>query len=262
MNEVQVFNNPIFGKLPIIEINGKEYFGATDAAKSLSFANQRDAIKTYVDEDGVVVHDVIDNLGRKQSKKFVTEAGLYALIFGAARQGNNKKIKALAKQFQKWVFEEVLPSIRKTGGYQVQPQFNVPQTLPEALRLSADLAEQNAEMKPKAIFADAVTSSKTSILVGDLAKLLKQNGIDMGGRRLFEWLRNKGYLIRRNGADYNSPTQRSMEQGLFEIKESSHINGDGVNVIKKTPKVTGKGQQYFINKFLGADQTELDMEVM
>lgn len=120
MNEVQVFNNPIFGKLPIIEINGKEYFGATDAAKSLSFSNQRDAIKTHVDEDGVVVHDVIDNLGRKQSKKFVTEAGLYALIFGAARQGNNKKIKELAKQFQKWVFEEVLPSIRKTGGYQMK----------------------------------------------------------------------------------------------------------------------------------------------
>lgn len=134
------------------------------------------------------------------------------------------------------------------------------------LRASQLVIEQKdhliEEMKPKAIFADAVTSSKTSILVGDLAKLLKQNGVDMGGRRLFEWLRNKGYLIRRNGADYNSPTQRSMEQGLFEIKESSHINGDGVNVIKKTPKVTGKGQQYFINKFLGSDQIKLDMEAM
>ncbi|MFL2068260.1 phage antirepressor KilAC domain-containing protein [Leuconostoc mesenteroides] len=109
-----------------------------------------------------------------------------------------------------------------------------------------------AEMKPKALFADAVSASQTSILVGELAKLLKQNGIDTGANRLFTWLRENGYLIRRKGTDYNMPTQKSMEMGLFEIKEHNHINSNGVNVTTKTPKVTGKGQQYFINKFLQA----------
>lgn len=106
------------------------------------------------------------------------------------------------------------------------------------------------EQKPKVVFADAVSASKTSILVGELAKILKQNGIDVGGVRLFTWLRDNGYLIKRKGNEWNMPTQRSMEQGLFEIKESTHLNGDGINVTIKTPKVTGKGQQYFINKFL------------
>lgn len=150
MSEVQIFNNPIFGKLPIIEINGKDYFGASDAAKSLSFANPRDAINTYVDEDGVVVHDVIDNLGRKQAKKFVSEAGLYALIFGAARQGNNAEIKALAKQFQKWVFEEVLPSIRKTGGYQMkQPEYRLPSSFSEMTMVTQNLVGEQAERVKK-----------------------------------------------------------------------------------------------------------------
>lgn len=115
---------------------------------------------------------------------------------------------------------------------------------------NAQLKIANSEMKPKALFADAVSASHTSILVGDLAKMIKQNGVDMGARRLFSWLREHHYLISRKGADYNSPTQYSMERGLFEIKESTHINSDGVTVTTKTPKVTGKGQQYFINKFL------------
>ncbi|WP_273711993.1 phage antirepressor KilAC domain-containing protein, partial [Leuconostoc mesenteroides] len=122
------------------------------------------------------------------------------------------------------------------------------------LKASQLLLEQKdqiiAEMKPKALFADAVSASQTSILVGELAKLLKQNGIDTGANRLFTWLRENGYLIRRKGTDYNMPTQKSMEMGLFEIKEHNHINSNGVNVTTKTPKVTGKGQQYFINKFL------------
>ncbi|QAT27236.1 oxidoreductase [Leuconostoc mesenteroides] len=122
------------------------------------------------------------------------------------------------------------------------------------LKASQQLLEHKdkiiAEMKPKALFADAVSASQTSILVGELAKLLKQNGIDTGANRLFTWLRENGYLIRRKGTDYNMPTQKSMEMGLFEIKEHNHINSNGVNVTTKTPKVTGKGQQYFINKFL------------
>ncbi|MCT8386079.1 phage antirepressor KilAC domain-containing protein [Leuconostoc mesenteroides] len=124
------------------------------------------------------------------------------------------------------------------------------------LKASQQLLEHKdkiiAEMKPKALFADAVSASQTSILVGELAKLLKQNGIDTGANRLFTWLRENGYLIRRKGTDYNMPTQKSMEMGLFEIKEHNHINSNGVNVTTKTPKVTGKGQQYFINKFLQA----------
>lgn len=112
------------------------------------------------------------------------------------------------------------------------------------------LVIENKEMKPKALFADAVATSHTSILVGELAKILKQNGIDMGQKRLFAWLREKGYLIKRQGTDYNMPTQKAMELGLFEIKEGSYVNGSGVNITTKTPKITGKGQQYFINKFL------------
>ncbi|WP_329758315.1 phage antirepressor KilAC domain-containing protein [Allisonella histaminiformans] len=112
------------------------------------------------------------------------------------------------------------------------------------------LEADKEKMRPKAIFADAVSASKTSILVGELAKILRGNGIPIGQRRFFQWLRENGYLIKRKGTDYNMPTQRSMELGLFEIKEGSYVNGDGVNVITKTPKITGKGQNYFINKFL------------
>ena len=132
----------------------------------------------------------------------------------------------------------------KAGG------FKVPSTMAEALRLAADQQEQLELMKPKAVFADSVATSHTTILIGDLAKIIKGNGIDIGARRLFEWMRDNGYLIKRKGTDYNSPTQKSMELGLFKIKESSHVNSDGVTVVTKTSKVTGKGQQYFINKFL------------
>ncbi|AKP66319.1 phage antirepressor KilAC domain-containing protein [Companilactobacillus ginsenosidimutans] len=139
----------------------------------------------------------------------------------------------------------------KTGG------FKVPSTMAEALRLAADQQEQLELMKPKAIFADSVATSHTTILVGDLAKIIKGNGVDTGARRLFQWMRDNGYLIKRKGADYNSPTQKSMEMGLFKIKESSHVNGDGVTVVTKTPKVTGKGQQYFVNKFLADQQLKI-----
>jgi anti-repressor protein len=138
-----------------------------------------------------------------------------------------------------------------------ESRLGVPQTLPEALRLAADQAEQIERQKhtievqaPKAIFADAVSTSHTSILVGDLAKLIKQNGVDVGAKRLFAWLRSNGYLIKRKGADYNSPTQRAMELELFEVKETAITHPDGHVTVNKTPKVTGKGQQYFVNKFL------------
>ena len=140
---------------------------------------------------------------------------------------------------------------------QVEKAWNSPdQIMARALTIAQMKLDHKdnliAEMKPKALFADAVSASQTSILVGELAKPLKQNGIDTGANRLFTWLRVNGYLIRRKGTDYNMPTQKSMELGLFEIKEHNHLNSHGVNVKTKTPKVTGKGQQYFINKFLQA----------
>lgn len=133
------------------------------------------------------------------------------------------------------------------------PEFLVQRSMQYLNEKCNALLEENASLKPKALFADAVATSHTSILVGELAKILKQNGVDMGQKRLFAWLREKGYLIKRQGTDYNMPTQKSMELGLFEIKEGSYVNGSGVNITTKTPKVTGKGQQYFINKFLAKE---------
>lgn len=133
---------------------------------------------------------------------------------------------------------------------QIKTGYVIPGSYAEALKLAAKQAEQIEDMKPKALFADAVATSHTTILVGDLAKVLKQNGVDIGAKRLFAWLREKGYLIKRIGADYNSPTQRAMELGLFEVKETAISHSDGHVTVQKTPKVTGKGQQYFINKFL------------
>lgn len=264
MNELQTFNHKIFGDLPVMLVNGVEWFGATEVAKALGFSKPHDAIQNHVEKDDSADHGVIDRIGRKQNKKFVNESGLYDLIFGAARQGNNPEIKEKAKNFKRWVTSEVLPTIRKTGGYVNQgneeqfiknyfPSFS--DEVKQAMVL--DLRSQNIKLKnqieqdkPKVLFADSVSSASTSILVGELAKILKQNGIDTGQKRLFAWLRDNGYLIKRKGTDYNMPTQKSMEQGLFEIKETSISHSDGHISISKTPKVTGKGQVYFINKFL------------
>lgn len=133
---------------------------------------------------------------------------------------------------------------------QIQTGYTIPGSYAEALKLAARQAEQIEQQRPKVLFADAVSTSRSTVLVGELAKILRQNGIDIGQNRLFVWLREHGYLINRQGSDRNMPTQRAMDLGLFRIKESSHVNGDGVVVTTKTPKVTGKGQQYFINKFL------------
>ncbi|MBO3090842.1 phage regulatory protein/antirepressor Ant [Schleiferilactobacillus harbinensis] len=133
---------------------------------------------------------------------------------------------------------------------QIQTGYTIPGSYAEALKLAAQQAEQIEQQRPKVLFADAVSTSRSTVLVGELAKILRQNGIDIGQNRLFVWLRERGYLINRQGSDRNMPTQRAMDLGLFRIKESSHVNGDGVVVTTKTPKVTGKGQQYFINKFL------------
>ena len=251
MNEIQIFNNSEFGQVRSLVINGEPWLVGKDVTKALGYDNPSKAIRDHVEEEdkrvGVqnVTPYIIDSLGRKQHPTFINESGLYALVFGS-------KLPS-AKKFKRWVTSEVLPALRKTGQYQVKELSGselMAKALIEAQSVLAAKDKQIEQMKPKALFADAVATSHTSILVGELAKILKQNGIDMGQKRLFAWLREKGYLIKRQGTDYNMPTQKAMELGLFEIKEGSYVNGSGVNITTKTPKITGKGQQYFINKFL------------
>lgn len=188
----------------------------------------------------------MDTLGGKQEMATVNEYGLYSLVLSSR--------KPEAKEFKRWITHDVLPALRRTGSY----SMNIPQTLPEALRAYADEVEQHNRTKalveaqrPKVIFADAVSTSDTDILIGDLAKLLNQNGHNIGQNRLFERLRKEGYLISRKGNSYNTPTQKAMELGLFRIKETAITHADGRTTINKTPKVTGKGQLYFINRYEG-----------
>lgn len=259
MNGLQIFNSEEFGEIRTITKDNETYFVGKDVAKALGFTNPRDAINTHVfDEDKGV--DTIDTPGGKQSMTVINESGVYALVFGSRLES--------AKRFKHWVTSEVLPSIRKNGGYIAgQETLSDEELMAKALLVANNkIAERDKiieqkqarieQMKPKEIFADAVATSHTSILVGDLAKLICQNGYQIGAKRLFSWLRDNGYLIKRKGADWNMPTQKSMEMGLFEIKESTHINGSGCNVTTRTPKITGKAQAYFVNKFLKGVKNE------
>ena len=245
MNELQVFNFENHEVRSLL-INSEPWFIGKDVADVLGYSNSRKAMADHVDDedkkDGVTIRDAI---GRNQKAVAINESGLYSLVLSS-------KLPS-AKKFKRWVTSEVLPALRKTGQYQVKElsgQELMAKALIEAQSVLAAKDKQIQEMKPKVVFADAVATSHTSILVGELAKILKQNGIEMGQKRLFAWLREKGYLIKRQGTDYNMPTQKAMDLGLFEIKEGSYVNGSGVNITTKTPKITGKGQQYFINKFL------------
>lgn len=244
MNELQVFNNQEFGSVRTLTLNDEPWFVGKDVAKILGYVDTNKAIAMHVDEDDKLNDKTALSLGQRGGW-FINESGLYSLILSS-------KLPS-AKKFKRWVTSEVLPALRKTGQYQVKDLSGselMAIALIEAQNVLAAKDKVIEEMKPKVVFADAVATSHTSILVGELAKILKQNGIEMGQKRLFAWLREKGYLIKRQGTDYNMPTQKAMELGLFEIKEGSYVNGSGVNITTKTPKVTGKGQQYFINKFL------------
>lgn len=247
MENLQVFRNEQFGEIRTIEENGKIFLCGSDCAKALGYKDAAKALKQHCKEDGWAFRPVTDRLGRKQNTKFITEGNLYRLI-------THSELPS-AESFESWVFDEVLPSIRKHGGYIAgQETMSGDELIARALLVAQSKIEEKdkqiEKMTPKAIFADAVSASHTSILVGELAKVLKQNGVNMGQNRLFQWMRDKGYLISRKGADYNMPTQRSMEMGLFEIKETAITHSDGHTSISKTTKVTGKGQQYFINKFV------------
>ena len=242
MNEImKVFSNAMFGDVRILLQGDKPWFVAKDVCDCLEIKNTTDALKRLDDDERARF-----NLGRQGETNIVNEYGLYSLVLSSR--------KPEAKIFKRWITHDVLPALRKTGSY----SMNIPQTLPEALRAYADEVEQHNKTKalveaqrPKVIFADAVSTSDTDILIGDLAKLLNQNGHNIGQNRLFERLRKEGYLISRKGNSYNTPTQKAMELGLFRIKETAITHADGRTTINKTPKVTGKGQLYFINRYEG-----------
>lgn len=254
MEDIQIFNSKEFGKVRALELSGTPWFVGKDVAEILKYQRTADAISSHVDDEDKGVGK-IQTPGGMQKVILINESGLYSLILSSKLPN--------AKRFKRWVTSEVLPAIRRHGAYMTEEALEKAITEPDFLiRLATQLKEEKAKRleaekqveaaKPKVLFADAVSASHTSILVGELAKILRGNGIEIGQRRLFAWLREHGYLIKRQGTDYNMPTQMAMELGLFEIKEGSYVNGSGANIITKTPKVTGKGQTYFINKFLSA----------
>ena len=251
MNDIQTFQ---YQDKPIrtIQKDGEPWWVLKDVCEVLELSTPA-RVSERLDGDEVSQTHIIDSIGRQQETTIINESGLYNVIL--------RSDKPQAKPFRKWVTSEVLPSIRKHGGYltpeKVEEALLNPDTI---IQLATDLKverEKRVQLeaqaqkdKPKVLFADAVATAKTSILIGELAKILKQNGVDIGQNRMFEWMRRNGYLIQRKGTDYNMPTQRAMEAGLFEIKETSITHADGHVSVNKTPKVTGKGQQYFINRFL------------
>lgn len=248
MNELQIFQSAEFGSIRAVERNGEPWFVGKDVARALGYSDQAKAIRIHVDEEDKGV-DEMATPGGKQSVAIINESGLYSLVLSSKLPG--------AKKFKRWVTSEVLPAIRKNGGYiSGQESMSDSEIMAKALLVAQRTIESKQavieEMTPKAVFADAVSASKTSILVGELAKILRQNGVDMGEKRLFQWLRDNGYLIRRNGTDHNMPTQRSVEMGLFTIKETTVCHSDGHTTISKTPKITGKGQVYFLDRFIRA----------
>ena len=246
---IKIFNNAEFGEVRIFEKNGEPWFVGRDVCNILGYAKPENAVASHVDEDDKTT-TLIQGTGSNYKSKviLINESGLYSLILSSKLPN--------AKRFKHWVTSEILPSIRKHGMYATDELINNPDVFIQVLQelkaereRKAALEAQAEANRPKIIFADAVAASHNSILIGDLAKLIKQNGVDIGQKRLFEWLRNNGYLM-KSGASYNLPTQKSMELKLFEIKERTINNPDGSIRTTKTTKVTGKGQQYFINKLL------------
>lgn len=251
MNELKLFENPEFGNVRTIETNdGKVMFCGRDVAIALGYAKPQNAIQAHC--KGALKRGILTN-GGEQSMTFIPEGDVYRLI-------THSKLPN-AERFEKWVFEEVLPSIRKHGAYMTADTIKKAMQSPDfIIQLATELKaeqEKNRQLeskieadKPKTVFADAVSVSHTSILIGDLAKLIRQNGYEIGQKRLFQWMRDNGYLM-KSGSSYNMPTQYSMERGWFEIKETTITHSDGHTTISKTPKVTGRGQIHFINLFIG-----------
>lgn len=253
MNEMQVFRNPEFGSVRTIEGDGKVLFCASDVAKALGYVRPNDAIVSHCRYTAKHRIPHPQSADKTIEMAFIPESDIYRLVFGS-------KLPT-AEKFTDWVTDEVLPSIRRNGAYMTPEVIERTLTDPDyIIQLATTLKEEQQRRRllerqaeadrPKVLFADAVSASHTSILVGELAKLLRQNGVNIGQNRLFAWLRDNGYLIRRSGTDYNMPTQRSMEMGLFSIKETAISRSDGSVTVSKTVKVTGRGQTYFVDRFL------------
>ena len=251
MNDINIYSNPLFGQVRTTTIDEATMFCASDVAKALGYGNAADAINRHCRAKGIVKHDTLTS-GGIQALTYIDEGNLYRLITHSKMPN--------AEEFERWVFDEILPSIRKHGAYMTDETLKKALTSPDFLiQLATELKQEQEKRKeleskieqdkPKVIFADAVEASHTSILIGELAKILRQNGYDIGQNRLFAKLRNDGYLC-KSGTSYNMPTQCSMDMGLFEIKETTVAVPNGSKVTKTT-KVTGRGQIYFINKFTG-----------
>ncbi len=246
MNEIQVFNNPAFGELRTVSISNEPWFVGKDVAQVLGYQNPSKALADHVDVEDKLNNESLLSLGQRGGW-LINESGLYSLIMSS-------KLPS-AKAFKRWVTSEVLPAIRKNGGYMAgQERMTDQEIMAQALIVAQRTIENKnrliSEMQPKALFADSEAASSSTILVGELAKILRQNGVNIGEKRLFVWLRENGFLIRRKGSDYNMPTQKSVELGIFRIKETVINHSDGHTSVSRTPKVTGKGQQYFINRFV------------
>lgn len=263
MNDMKVFENSDFGQIRTVLQDSEPWFVVADVCRVLEIGNPSQATARLDDDEKMTT--LISNEGAasgKSSMAFVNEPGLYALVLGSR--------KPEAKAFKRWITHEVIPEIRRHGAYLTDAAtdafFSNPDTFAKLAvkwrderhaRLEAEALAQQRQEKieadaPKVLFADSVAASKSEILVGELAKILKQNGVNMGQNRLFEQLRKDGYLINRKGTDWNMPTQRSMDLGVMRIKETSVTHADGHVTVSKTPKVTGKGQVYFINRYAQA----------
>lgn len=254
MNEIKIFQNEQFGQIRIVvNENNEPLFCLADVCNVLGL-RQGDVRQRL--EEGVVSTQPLETSGGVQQANFVTEDGLYDAILDSR--------KPEAKKFRKWVTSEVLPSIRKHGGYITAQQNDTPEEImARALIVAQETLKRKeqrlieAESKiqqdaPKVLFADAVSTSQRSCLIAELAKILQQNSVNIGQNRLFSWMRDNGYLCQK-GDYYNQPTRKSMKLGLFELKKTSITKPDGSVLVTTTTKVTGKGQIYFVNKFLGKD---------
>ena len=253
--ELQEFTNAEFGNVRVLEIDREPWFVGKDIAVVLGYSAPRNAIQAHVDnEDKTTALIQCAGSKYKSNAVIINESGLYSLMLSS-------KLPS-AKRFKRWITSEVIPAVRRHGMYATEDLLADPDLAIAAFKALKEEREKRKELeqkieqdRPKVAFADAVSCSETSILIGDLAKILRQNGVDVGQKRLFEQLRSEGYLM-RYGTSRNLPTQRYMEQGLFEIKESTISNPDGSIRISHTTKVTGKGQTYFINKFLSRRKME------
>ena len=257
MAQIEIFKNESFGEVKVAGTSDEPLFCLADVCKVLDLDSSQ--VMKRLDDGVVTIHPIIDRLGREQNANFITEDGLYDVILDSR--------KPQAKSFRKWITSEVLPSIRKTGSYSVQQQHKIPQSFSEALMLAAEQAKRIEEQQlqieqkeqqiredaPRVLFSKAVETAKRSCLIAELAKILQQNGVQIGQNRLFVWLRENGYLGRK-GQYYNQPTQKAMELGLFELKQTTINKPDGSVLVTTTTKVTGKGQIYFVDKFLSKER--------